>query len=153
MNEAVLGRVVAPIREAVLKHRAIAHPDELFFSSLAYNPHLQLPGACIQAPLPPSEVNLGFLAKYVIWGDYGISCRTKYVRGVCIFGNPHVAELQKVPHLFANKFHADYHPEAYDALEKWYFEKLEKEIKLGTYARDSFNPFIYANRTCSLRHL
>ena len=124
LKEAILGESVAPIRETILQHNAFKHPDELFFSTLAYNPHLSLPGACLIAPPPHSEVDLGFLAKYVIWADYGLPCETKYVRGVCIFGSPQVRLLQRVPHLFANKFHSNYFPEAYDEMEKWYFDVL-----------------------------
>ncbi|CDS36961.1 glycosyltransferase 14 family member [Echinococcus multilocularis] len=153
LHEAVRGTAVAPIRDAVLEHKALKHPDELFFSTLAYNPHLKLPGACLIAPPPKSEVDLAFLAKYVVWGDYKIACPTKYTRFVCILGTPHISQLRSVPHLFANKFHSDYHPEAYDRMEEWYFEKLSREIASGTYARDSFDTSIYANRSCSHQHL
>ena len=144
---------MSPIRELLLEHRKIAHPDEFFFPSLAFNPHLQLPGACLDSPTPPSEAKLAFLARYVVWSDTGIGCPTKYIRGVCILGSPHISQLQKVPHLIANKFHANFHPEAYDAMEKWYFEKIEREILTGVYASDLFDPAIYANRICSFRHL
>ncbi|KAL5103766.1 Beta-13-galactosyl-O-glycosyl-glycoprotein beta-16-N-acetylglucosaminyltransferase 4 [Taenia crassiceps] len=153
LYEAVMGTSVAPIREVVLRHKALKHPDELFFSTLAYNPQLKLPGACLVVPPPMTEVNLGFPVKYVIWGDYGIVCPTKYTRFVCILGTPHVSLLRNVPHLFANKFYADYHPEAYDQMEKWYFDKLSKEIVSGTYARDSFNLSVFASRSCSRQHL
>ncbi|KAL5965883.1 Beta-13-galactosyl-O-glycosyl-glycoprotein beta-16-N-acetylglucosaminyltransferase 4 [Taenia solium] len=153
LHMAVRGKSMAPIREAVLQHKVLQHPDELFFSTLAYNPHLGLPGACLIAPPPITEVNLGFPAKYVEWGDYNTVCPTKYTRFVCILGTPHVSLLHNVPHLFANKFHADYHPEAYDQMEEWYFEKLSKEIASGTYAKDSFNISVYSSRSCSRQHL
>ena len=148
-----MGTHVAPIREFLTEHNEFKHQDELFFPSLAFNPHLGLPGACLDAPTPPSETKIGYLARYVIWLDTGIRCQTKYVREVCILGTPNVPGLQKVPHLIANKFHADYHPEAYNLMEKWYFGKIAVELKTGHYAEDAFNPVVYANRLCSHRHL
>ncbi|VDM27017.1 unnamed protein product [Hydatigera taeniaeformis] len=142
-----------PIRTLLLRHAMFQHPDELFFATLAYNPHLKLPGACLTAPPPRSEVNLGFLAKFVIWSDYKMHCPTLYTRSVCILGTAHIPQLRRAPHLFANKFYSDYQPEAYDEMEKWYFEKLAKEIASETYAADAFNVSVYANRTCSRHHL
>ncbi|KAM7538494.1 hypothetical protein Aperf_G00000074394 [Anoplocephala perfoliata] len=153
LQEAVLGSTTQPFRKLLLQPKKIAHPDELYFVSLNYNPHLRLPGSCLVAPSPQNEVNIHFLAKYVIWGDYSIKCGTKYVRSVCILGNPHVPQLQRTPHLFANKFHANYHPEAYDQMEKWYFCKLRKEITTGSYSKDDFDVTVYANRTCSRYHI
>ncbi|KAM7533382.1 hypothetical protein Aperf_G00000123242 [Anoplocephala perfoliata] len=46
--------------------------------------------SCLAAPPPPEEVNLGFHVRYIILGDYGITCPTKYVRFVCILGMAHV---------------------------------------------------------------
>ncbi|KAL5967832.1 Beta-13-galactosyl-O-glycosyl-glycoprotein beta-16-N-acetylglucosaminyltransferase [Taenia solium] len=153
VHEAVIGTAMAPIRKTILQHGIFNHPDELFFATLAYNPHLKLPGACLIAPPPMSEVNLGFLAKFVVWRDYNIACPTKYTRSVCILGMPHVSQLRKLPHLFANKFYADYHPEAYDLMEEWYFEKIVKELASGTYTASSFDISVYANRSCSRQHL
>ncbi|VDK24492.1 unnamed protein product [Taenia asiatica] len=47
-------------------HERFLHPDELFFSSLAYNPNLKMLGACLIAPAPISEVDLNYLAKFFI---------------------------------------------------------------------------------------
>ncbi|KAM7533119.1 hypothetical protein Aperf_G00000123192 [Anoplocephala perfoliata] len=90
---------------------------------------------------PPEEVNLGYLAKYVIWDGYGMVCRTKYVQSICIFGVAHIPVLQQAPHLFANKFHADFEPLAYDEMEDWYFNKLKQEMKTATYDANAFDPF------------
>lgn len=149
----MLGEVSKPFRDILLAHNSFAHPDEFFFSTLNYNPKLKIPGSCLVSPSPSNEVNINFLAKYVIWGDYGIRCGTKMIRAVCILGIPHISKLQTTPHLFANKFHADFQPEAYDALEKWYFEKWAKEIETGSYSKSEFDPSIYANRTCSHYHI
>lgn len=154
LREALLSNLTKPFRDLLLTHKAFRHPDELFFPTLNYNPHLNLPGSCLVSPLPPNEVNLGFLAKFVIWGDYrDIKCETKLVRLVCILGNPQISLLQRVPHLFANKFYTDYQPEAYDKMERWYFEKLAFEIANGEYSKERFDVSIYANRTCSRLHI
>nr|CDS30372.1 glycosyltransferase 14 family member [Hymenolepis microstoma] len=149
LQEAVLDEFTKPFRDLLLLPKVFNHPDELFFSTLNYNPHLKLTGSCMVAPSPPNEVNINFLAKYVIWGDYNIKCETKLVRSVCIFGNPQVAQLQRTPHLFANKFHSDYQSEAYDKMERWYFNKFAKEIETGVYSKSDFDVSVYANRTCS----
>ncbi|KAM7538827.1 hypothetical protein Aperf_G00000059424 [Anoplocephala perfoliata] len=60
---------------------------------------------------------------------------------------------ERSPHLFANKFHADYHPEAYNQMEEWYFDKLRREIATGSYSKDEFDVTAYANRTCSRLHI
>ncbi|KAM7538854.1 hypothetical protein Aperf_G00000059207 [Anoplocephala perfoliata] len=153
IQEAVLSAATQPFRELLLLPKRFAHPDELYFVLLNYNPHLKLPGSCLVSPSPQNESNINFLAKYVIWRNHEIGCPTKYVRSVCILGIPLIPRLQQSPHLFANKFHADYHPEAYDQMERWYFEKLKKEIATGTYSKDDFDVSIYANRTCSYYHI
>lgn len=111
-----------------------------------------MPGAC-NGEQPMTENGIGFLGKFVIWYGTNIPCLTKYVRRVCILGKPHIPMLQKAPHLFANKFHVNYHPEAYTQLESWYFKKVSKERVAGTYSRTDFDPSIYANRSCSRNHL
>ena len=136
------------MRDFLLQHRALHVPDELFFPSLAYNPHLGLPGACIQK-LPPVE----FPARFVIWSKPGVSCPTKYIRAVCILGREHVQQLKQVPHLIANKFHMDYHPDAYDDLETWYFDKLTAEIARDGAVDPAFNTSVYASRSCSRKHI
>ncbi|VDD77571.1 unnamed protein product [Mesocestoides corti] len=116
-----MGTAVGPIRDLMLKPNNIRHPDEFYFPTLAYNSHLHLPGACLDSPSPKSEYGYNYLGKFVIWKDYRMTCATKYVRDVCILGADHVSLLQSVPHISANKFHADYQPEAYDEMEQWYF--------------------------------
>ena len=112
-----------------------------------------MPGACLVAPPPREEFGLGFLAKYVIWKGYDVPCMTKYVRSVCILGKPHISNLHRVPHLFANKFHADYHADAYDIMEKWYFGKVRNEHLHGDYSVNGFDPTVYSQLTCSRNHL
>ncbi|VDD84444.1 unnamed protein product [Mesocestoides corti] len=148
-----MGTAVRPIRYLMLKPKYIRHPDEFYFPTLAYNSHLHLPGACLHSPAPESEVGLNYLAKFVIWRSYNMTCATNYVRNVCILGMDQVALLQTVPHISANKFHADYQPEAYDAMEQWYFQRVAAEVKSGSYNRCSFDPNIYAERLCSRYHI
>lgn len=147
-----MGKSVSSIRDFMIQPKMFDNPDEFYFNTLNFNPHLKLPGSCLMFPLPPEENQMGYLARYVIWSDYSIPCPTKYVRAVCILGNPQVEQLKKAPHLFANKFHADYHPEAYDELERWYFDRVKRERETGSYDMESFDPSIYANRTCSRLH-
>ncbi|VDD78064.1 unnamed protein product [Mesocestoides corti] len=153
LHEAVMGTAVGPTRDLMLKPRNIMHPDEFYFPTLAYNIKLRLPGACVNTPSPESEVGYNYLAKFVIWGGYNVTCTTKYVRGVCIPGTDHVALLQSVPHISANKFHADYQPEAYDEMERWYFRRVAAEMMTGSYNRSSFDPAIYSNLSCSQNHV
>ncbi|VDK37469.1 unnamed protein product [Taenia asiatica] len=153
LQEAVLGKAVAPIRDLLLQHQAFITPEELYFPILVYNPNLRLPGACRVAPSPPSEVNLGFLGKFIIWGDYGIRCTTKYVDFVCILGNEHLPMLRTASHLFASKFLPDYEPEAYTNLEMWYFDRIKAELEAGMLSLPNFDASIYASRSCSQYHI
>ncbi|VUZ55645.1 unnamed protein product [Hymenolepis diminuta] len=152
MEVAVLGKRMSIIRNFMLQPKMFSNPDEFYFNTLNFNPHLKLPGSCLVFPTPSAENGMGYLAKYVVWQGYPISCNTKYVRSVCILGNPHVEKLKKAPHLFANKFHANYQPEAYNALELWYFDRVQKESRTKSYDMEAFDPSIYANRTCSRLH-
>uniref|UniRef100_A0A5K3G215 Protein ORF2 n=1 Tax=Mesocestoides corti TaxID=53468 RepID=A0A5K3G215_MESCO len=153
LHEAVMGTAVGPIRDLMLKPNYIRHPDEFFFPTLAYNSHLHLPGACLHSPAPRSEVDYNYLGKLVIWDYYNMTCSTKYVRDVCILGMDQVSLLQGAPHISANKFHADYQPGAYDEMERWYFRRVEAEMKSGSYDRRTFDPKVYANRLCSRHHI
>lgn len=144
---------MAPIRDLLLQHHAFLTPEELYFPILAYNHHLRLPGACLAAPSPPSEVNLGFLGKFIIWGDYGIRCTTKYVDFVCILGNEHLPMLRMASHLFASKFLPNYESDAYKNLETWYFDRIKAELETGTLSNPTFDASIYASRSCSRYHI
>ncbi|KAL5103624.1 hypothetical protein TcWFU_000433 [Taenia crassiceps] len=153
LQEAVFGKAVAPIRDLLLQRRAFLTPEEFYFPILVYNPQLRLPGACRVAPSPPSEVNLGFLGKFIIWGDYGIRCTTKYVDFVCVLGSEHLPMLKMASHLFAAKFLPDYEPKAYANLEMWYFDRIKAELQAGTLINSTFDASIYASRSCSRYHI
>lgn len=152
LQEAVNGERLRPIRDFMLQHQVLQNPDEFYFNTLNYNPQFKLPGSCMISPEPPKERNLQYLAKYVIWDNYGLPCGTKYVRNVCILGEPHVETLKRVPHLFANKLHENYYPGAYDSLEEWYFNKVAAERRNGKINEKELQTFLYANRTCSRMH-
>ncbi|KAH9277984.1 Beta-1,3-galactosyl-O-glycosyl-glycoprotein beta-1,6-N-acetylglucosaminyltransferase [Echinococcus granulosus] len=153
LKEAILGDKVEPISSIMLRHKAYQHPDELFFPTLAFNPHLKLPEACQIAPLPSSETRMNYLGKYVIWLSYDLPCNTKFVRLVCILGKEYVHLLKKAPHISPNKFYADYEQEAYNIMERWYFEKVKMEKATGSYSYQQFDPSIYARLSCSRSHL
>nr|VZI05529.1 unnamed protein product [Spirometra erinaceieuropaei] len=141
-----------PLLDAVMSDKEVLHPDELFFQTLAFNSHLGAPGACLNIPLP-TEVNEGYPGRYVLWGDRHTFCPTKYVRGVCILGSPHVPKMRHSHHLFANKMHADYYPEAYDCMEQWYFQRLNREWQLGGIDQEAFESGEYMGLTCSKYHV
>ncbi|BHF80097.1 beta-1,3-galactosyl-O-glycosyl-glycoprotein beta-1,6-N-acetylglucosaminyltransferase activity [Sparganum proliferum] len=138
--------------DALMSDKEVLHPDELFFQTLAFNSHLGAPGACLYIPLP-TEVNEGYPGRYVLWGDRPTFCPTKYVRGVCILGSPHVPKMRHSHHLFANKMHVDYYPEAYDCMEQWYFQRLNREWQLGGIDQEAFEPGEYMRLTCSKHHV
>ncbi|KAL7053782.1 hypothetical protein AAHC03_026863 [Spirometra sp. Aus1] len=138
--------------QILFSDRGIRNPDELFFQTVAFNPHIRAPGACLYTPLL-SEVAEGYPARYVIWSQERSFCPTKYVRLVCILGSPHVPELRRTFHLFANKMHADYFPEAYDCMEQWYFTRLQREWELGHVDWEAFQPWAYRQMTCSRNHV
>lgn len=153
IQEAVLGQIAAPVRSMLLEHKAFLNDMELFFTVLAYNPQFRMPGACLIAPSPPRETNLGYLGNFIIWGDYREPCPTKYDHFVCVLGNEHLQTLKTTQHLFAAKFLPDFEPEAYTDLERWYFKRVEGEIEGNAKLQFSFDPSIYASLTCSKLHL
>ncbi|CDS43433.1 glycosyltransferase 14 family member [Echinococcus multilocularis] len=153
LKGAILGEKVEPVRSIMLRHKAIQHPNELFFSTLAFNLHLKLPGACQIAPLPSSKTSMNYLGNYVIWLSYDIPCNTKFVRLVCVLGKEHVHLLTKAPYPSANKFYADYEQEAYNIIKRWYFEKVKMKKATSSYSNQQFDPSIYARLSCSRSHL
>ncbi|KAG5453753.1 Beta-1,3-galactosyl-O-glycosyl-glycoprotein beta-1,6-N-acetylglucosaminyltransferase 4 [Clonorchis sinensis] len=127
--------------------------DELFFSTLAYNPKLGAPGACLSIPPPgnDSEPQFQFLARYANWND--TNCPSGLaVRGVCILGWKDISVLIKQPHLFANKFLPDFHPEAYAYMEQLYVNKVSLEHQFGQ-LDPGFDERIFANLYCSQNHI
>ncbi|VDM05736.1 unnamed protein product [Schistocephalus solidus] len=137
------------IREALRQFSYQKIPDEQFHGTLAYNPHLGAPGACLKSYAKGdknmSEIRLPYIIRYKLW--YPKPCPTKYVRTVCILGSQHLPVLISSHYLFANKFHEDYFPEGYDC--------FEHAIADRTYAGPApgFDPSIFANLYCSSEHI
>ncbi|VDK89309.1 unnamed protein product [Dibothriocephalus latus] len=152
MDFALHSPATQPLLDVIFSNKRLQNPDEFFFQTIAFNPHIRAPGACLYTSMP-SELSMGYPARYVIWSQQMSFCPTKYVRWVCILGSPHVPELRRTFHLFANKMHADYYPEAYDCMEQWYFTRLQREWKIGHVDWEAFQPWAYRFLTCSRYHL
>ena len=73
-----------------------------------------------------------------IWSDHNLPCAGKYVRGICIFSTGDLPTLDSSPCMFANKFHKDYHPLAYDCMEKRIFDNVLRETKGQSQFNDSY---------------
>ncbi|KER28478.1 hypothetical protein T265_04703 [Opisthorchis viverrini] len=127
-------------------------PEETFFSTLAYNPQLGAPGACLLIRPPnASDPRSWFLTRYVDWDIY--HCPSNYIiHGICILGWNDLPILVKQPHLMANKFYPDFQPEAYDFMENWYIYKVLLE-QTHQHLDPSFDETIYAKLYCSENHI
>jgi hypothetical protein len=68
-----------------------------------------------------------FLARFKNWGSW--PCHGKISRSICIFGVGDLPLLAERRELFANKFHADYMPLAYDCLEQLHYDRVRREIE------------------------
>ncbi|VDP71724.1 unnamed protein product [Echinostoma caproni] len=126
--------------------------DELLFSTLAYNPHLGAPGACLRPhAITPTDPRSWFLARFVNWN--ATDCPSRYaVHGVCIFGARDVPILIEQPHLFANKFFWNFEPVAYTCMEYWLVKRIQYE-RIFRSLHPSFNRSLYANLYCSSEHI
>ncbi|BHF79850.1 beta-1,3-galactosyl-O-glycosyl-glycoprotein beta-1,6-N-acetylglucosaminyltransferase activity [Sparganum proliferum] len=137
------------LSEVLRKFAYTKVPDEQFYGTLAYNPHLGAPGACLKLHEPQDQgvkpIRLPGLVRYKLWQPR--PCPTKYVRWICILGSQSLPDLIRAPHLFANKFHEDYFPEGYDCLEY----EIAKRTYEGT--ANHFYPSLFANLYCSSEHI
>ncbi|ESO95950.1 hypothetical protein LOTGIDRAFT_64655, partial [Lottia gigantea] len=98
-------------REFLQWCKTMEFPDESYFTSLNNNPHLKAPGSYTDVD------RIGF-NRYKIWTDSKRQCGSrKFVRDICILGMADLPMLTKAPQLFANKFHYEFEPLAYDCLE------------------------------------
>ncbi|VDK84682.1 unnamed protein product [Dibothriocephalus latus] len=135
------------ITRALQTHAFYKCPDEQFFATLAYNPHLGGPGACLrvheQDDVAVDKTRLHFLIRYKKW--YGEDCPTKTAHGICILGSQSLSKLMQAADLIANKFHEDYYPEGYDCLELYLFERTNNP--------QPFDTTPYARLYCSHEHL
>ncbi|CAH8446868.1 unnamed protein product [Schistosoma turkestanicum] len=127
-------------------------PDEMFFSTLAYNPQLSAPGAC-QDFYPPNENDnqSTFVSRFVIWKPKKCVTGKRY-HTVCMLGVQHLYNLTKRQEFFANKFHTGFYDAAYDCLEYWILKKMRNERLTGR-LDSTFNPQFYAELHCSKNHI
>ncbi|CAH8825700.1 unnamed protein product [Trichobilharzia szidati] len=105
------------------------HPDELFFSTLNYNPQLGALGASNLLHInDSSHTRSAFVSRYVTWGIKPcLSGRVR--RGVCIIGVMHLPYIPKRMEFFVNKFLDDFQPIAYDCTEYYIMRKTIKEMQ------------------------
>lgn len=138
---------------AVLREegRQIRLQDEMFFSTVNYNPHLKAPGSCLKIHLPNgSDPRTSYVARHVEWNPP--PCLSKRVqRTVCIMGVRDLPKLTKSQRFFVNKFIDNFEPLAYDCLEWWLFEKIDNERGFGRTAAE-FDTSFYENLYCSKDH-
>ncbi|XP_025105376.1 beta-1,3-galactosyl-O-glycosyl-glycoprotein beta-1,6-N-acetylglucosaminyltransferase-like isoform X2 [Pomacea canaliculata] len=102
-------------------------PDEIFFSTMNYNPQLGVSGSHTGEV---DDKTRKHFHRYKIWlhgGNYTGVCDGKAVRSICHFGVGDVPRMVASPYLFANKFSYDYMPLAYDCVEEWYWHKVHLE--------------------------
>ncbi|XP_071105509.1 beta-1,3-galactosyl-O-glycosyl-glycoprotein beta-1,6-N-acetylglucosaminyltransferase-like isoform X2 [Haliotis cracherodii] len=119
-------------------------PDETYFATLNYNPHLKVPGSY------KGDVDDGLhdlMTRYKIWYQPTV-CSGKFVRAICVFSVGDLVRMTSSPQLFANKFFYDYHHLAYDCLEAWYQDKVAQELQ----GRLDFNTTFYSNRWVVRNH-
>ena len=57
-------------------------------------------------------------------------------RSICIFGVGDLQRLTNRSELFANKFHSNFEPKAYQCLEKWFTAKTDSERVNGVQKLD-----------------
>ncbi|CAH8463980.1 unnamed protein product [Schistosoma guineensis] len=127
-------------------------PDEMFFSTLAYNPQLFAPGACREFYPPNENDNQStFVSRFVIWKPKRCATGKRY-HTICMLGVQHLYNLTKRQEFFANKFHNGFYDTAYDCLEYWILKKMKNERLTGR-LDPTFNPQFYADLHCSKNHI
>ncbi|RTG82106.1 beta-1,3-galactosyl-O-glycosyl-glycoprotein beta-1,6-N-acetylglucosaminyltransferase [Schistosoma bovis] len=127
-------------------------PDELFFSTLAYNPQLEAPGACLTCHVSNGkDPRATFVARYKIWWPAYCASR-RIVRGICIFGIQHLHNFTQRTEFFVNKFNHGFHEFAYDCLEYWILKKMKQEHLSGE-LDTKFNTTFYSRLFCSSDHI
>lgn len=126
--------------------------DEVFFTTLNYNPQLKAPGGCPDVHRPDhSDPRSAFVGRYAEWfRNPCLSNRSQ--RGLCMMGVRHIPLLTKRFEFFVNKFIYDFEPVGYDCLEWWLFRKVLDERESGHTANE-FDPSFYENLYCSSNHL
>uniref|UniRef100_A0A3Q0KC78 Branching Xylosyltransferase n=3 Tax=Schistosoma mansoni TaxID=6183 RepID=A0A3Q0KC78_SCHMA len=127
-------------------------PDELFFSTLAYNPQLQAPGTCLTChESNEKDPRATFVARYKIWWPNYCGSR-RIVRSICILGIQHLHNFTQRTEFFVNKFNNGFHEFAYDCLEYWILKKMRQEHLSGELDR-KFSTTFYSKLFCSSDHI
>ncbi|TNN11844.1 beta-1,6-N-acetylglucosaminyltransferase 3 [Schistosoma japonicum] len=127
-------------------------PDEMFLSTLAYNPQLQAPGACKEF-YPPNENDSQstFVSRFVLWKPKQCVTGRRY-HTICMLGVQHLYNLTKRQEFFVNKFQNGFYDAAYDCLEYWILKKMQNERVTGR-LDPTFNAKFYAELHCSKNHI
>ncbi|XP_002734297.1 beta-1,3-galactosyl-O-glycosyl-glycoprotein beta-1,6-N-acetylglucosaminyltransferase-like [Saccoglossus kowalevskii] len=114
-------------------------PDESYYHSLSFSP---------EAPGGPGTRDVEFIiSRTKSWKHFNQPCKGKYVRDVCIFSYQDLPRLFKEPHLFANKFHADYDGLVLKCLEEAIDNRTYNPIKLNIGMYRKFVKFRLLNET------
>ncbi|XP_033759263.1 LOW QUALITY PROTEIN: beta-1,3-galactosyl-O-glycosyl-glycoprotein beta-1,6-N-acetylglucosaminyltransferase-like [Pecten maximus] len=111
------------------------YPEETFFSSLNYNPHLNVPGA-FKGNLKEKDGSLRFFGRFVNWVDWingtdqyksEFYCHGKFIHGLCVFGVRDLPLIVSRPELFVNKFYRYFHPVVMDCMEELLFNRTRND--------------------------
>ncbi|CAH8452193.1 unnamed protein product [Schistosoma bovis] len=128
------------------------HPDELFFSTLNYNPLLGAPGACKEEYLTSDfDIRAMYIGRFVRWA-YRSCKRGKIRNGICLIGISMLPSIPKRMELFANKFSENFEPIAYDCTENYIMEKVLAEMRTNQLS-SNFNVSFYSQLYCSQDHI
>ena len=114
-------------------------PEEMFFSTLNYNPQLGVRGTYNGDDLETNNVKKPFIARFVIWKHPSQTCHGKYVSDVCVLGIGNLPQLHESKEMFANKFYWDLQHFTMDCMEELYYNRTADEC-LG---RSTFNESYY----------
>jgi hypothetical protein len=68
-------------------------------------------------------------ARFVNWGER--NCYGRIIRGICVFGTVDLPTLLNRHELFANKFHLNADPIAYQCLEELILNKSKLDLPLN----------------------
>ncbi|CAH8834130.1 unnamed protein product [Trichobilharzia szidati] len=126
-------------------------PDEMFFSTLAYNPQLNAPGGCKEFHSPKdNDPSTRFVSRYVVWKPKYCATGKRY-HTICMLGVQHLYNLSRSEEFFANKFYTGFYDTAYDCLEYWILKKMKNEYLTGR-VDATFNVQFYSELYCSRNH-
>ncbi|XP_050399011.2 beta-1,3-galactosyl-O-glycosyl-glycoprotein beta-1,6-N-acetylglucosaminyltransferase isoform X2 [Patella vulgata] len=128
-------------------------PDETFFSSVNYNPHLRAPGG-LKDHRKLNHSVLPYIARFKNWGTawgtnyFNWPCQGKRVRELCVFGVGDLPLLTTRQELFVNKLDIEYDPYAIDCLEEWMNNKESQQLSGESQFKVDFyrNLYVVKNR-------